>query len=538
MAIPIFTGALIDQVIPNADYGLLIGLSVGILGLTGFGLLAQLIRSELMLQLRADLDVKLSMDFVEHLVRLPFSFFQTRRTGDLMTRLSSTAAIREILTSGTASFALDSSLVLGYLLLLFFVHPIMGILVLALAVARLAVFLSVRHANVRLMAEGLQAQAASSSYQVQMIQGIETLKGAGAETRAVQHWSQLFAEQVNNSIRRERLNLTSDALLKALAILSPALVLGYGSLLVLDQKISLGTMLAVSALVAGVLGPLNSLISSATQLQLLGSYVERVEDVLQAPPEQMSERLRRASRIRGGVRLEKVAFRYGLTGPLAVCDVSLTLQPGEMVAVVGRSGSGKSTLARLIMGLYVPTSGTVCLDDVPIGECDLAAVRRQMGFVPQVPYFFDSTILENISLGDPEATLEDVQRAARLACIHEDIESMPLGYNTSMGSSGGAVSGGQRQRIALARALLTQPAVVILDEATSHLDGTTETLVFGCLASLPCTRVIVAHRLSTIARADTIYVMEEGRIVDQGNHHDLLGRSGTYSQLVMDQTTS
>lgn len=532
MAIPIFTGALIDQVIPNADFGLLLGLCVGILGLTGFGLLTQLVRGQLMLQLRAELDVKMSMDFVEHLLRLPFSFFETRRTGDLMMRLSSTTSIREILTSSTASIALDSGLILGYLILLFFVHPIMGLLALVLAATRLAVFLAIRRVNTRLMAENLQAQAASSSYQVQMIQGIETLKGAGAEGRAVQHWSRLFTEQMNNSIKRERLSMTSDALLKALTILSPALVLGYGSILVLDQKMTLGTMLAVSALVAGVLTPLNSLISSAVQLQFLGSYLERVEDVLQTPAEQPLEHPRRAARIRGGVRLDRVSFRYGPTGSLAVCDISFAIHPGQMVAIVGRSGSGKSTLARLIVGLYQPTAGSVWLDDVPLAECDLPGVRSQTGFVPQAPHFFDLSIRENISLGDPERTLEQVQNAARLARIHDDIEGMPLGYNTFLASSGGTISGGQRQRIALARALLTRPALVVLDEATSHLDATTEGLVYESLATLRCTRIIIAHRLTTIARADTIFVMEGGGIVEQGNHRDLLERGGTYAHLV------
>jgi len=536
MAVPLFTGALIDQVIPNSDYGLLIGLTLGMVALTAFGFLTSMVRGELMLQLRAELDVMMCLDFVEHLLRLPLPFFETRKTGDLMMRLSSTVSIREILTSSTATVVLDSLLVLGYLVLLFIVHPIMGLLVLALVAARGVVFLVVRHANGQLLAEHLQAYAASSSYQVQMLQGIETLKGAGAEGLAVHRWSQLFAEQMNNSVKRERLNMTGEALLKALAIASPTVVLAYGGVLVMHHQISLGTMLAVSALVAGVLLPLNTLISSAMQLQMLGSYVERVEDVLQAPVEQAQKLSRQTPRIHGALRMDSVAFRYGPHTPLVIRDVSVSIEAGQMVAIVGRSGSGKSTLARLLMGLYEPSAGRVYVDEVPLVECDLAAIRRQIGFVPQTPHFFDLSIRDNISLGNPDATLDEVQSAARLACIHGDIEGMPLGYNTFLASSGGTISGGQRQRIALARALLSHPAVILLDEATSHLDGATEGALLKNLAGLTCTRVIIAHRLSTIAKADWIFVMEEGRIVEQGTHRGLMDRAGVYAGLVESQT--
>ena len=512
LALPIFTGALVDQVIPRGDYNLLLVLCGGFVALTAFGYVTQLVRGHLLLQLRVDLDVHMSLDLVDHLAHLPFSFFQARQTGDLMTRLNSTAVIREILTSSAVSAMLDGLLVLGYLLLLALVHPIMGALVLALSALRLGVYLAIRRPTARLMAESLQAQASSSNFQVQMIQGMETLKAAGAETRSVEQWSHLLARVMNVAVERGRLTVISDGILNALGVISPVLVLGYGGYLVLGQSLSLGTMLAISALAAGVFGPLTSLTSTALQLQLLGSYVDRIEDVLQTPLEQVVDRKHRAAKLQGALRLEKVSFAFSRSGPKVVRDVSVAIRPGQKIAIVGRSGSGKSTLARLILGLYEPSEGTVYFDETPLRDCDLTTIRRQIGFVPQLPQFFDASIRENVALANPDASLEDIQRAARLGCIHDEIEAMPLRYETILGAAGGTISGGQRQRIAIARALLTRPRILILDEATSSLDGTTERKVYENIAGLDCTCVIIAHRLSTIADADTIFVMEAGRL--------------------------
>jgi ABC-type bacteriocin/lantibiotic exporter with double-glycine peptidase domain len=535
VALPIFTSALVDQVIPRGDYQLLWVLGGGFLALSIFGYVTQLVRGHLLLQLRTELDVQMSLDLADHMLRLPFGFFQTRQAGDLMTRLNSTTSIREILTSGAASAILDGTLVLGYLVVLLFIHPLMGLLVLLLSALRLAVYFATREPNARLMAESLQAQAASSSYQVQMIQGIETLKSSGAEARSVEQWSQLFAKLMNISIQRGEISVITDAVLRALSVISPVLVLGYGAYLVLSQQLSLGTMLGISALSAGVLGPLTSLTSTALQLQQLTSYVDRVEDILQTPPEQTLEGPRKAPLLHGGVRMEGVTFRYSATAEPAVRRVSLEIHPGQLIAIVGPSGSGKSTLARLMIGLYLAEEGAILLDGVPLQECDLTTVRRQLGFVPQAPHFFDASIRDNIGLTDPSASLEDIQRAAELACIHEEIEAMPLRYDTMLVTSGGTVSGGQRQRIALARSLLTRPALLILDEATSNLDGTTEKRVYENLAALDCSRIVIAHRLSTITRAESILVMERGSIVEQGTHRELLELRGRYARLVSDQ---
>jgi ATP-binding cassette subfamily B protein len=218
-----------------------------------------------------------------------------------------------------------------------------------------------------------------------------------------------------------------------------------------------------------------------------------------------------------------------------VRDVSLSVAPGSTVALVGRSGSGKSTLASLMLGLYEPTEGRILYDDRDLAELDLVALRRQLGVVPQHPRLFSGTVRENLALHDPSISQEDIVRATRLACIHDDITAMPLGYDTLLADGGSTLSGGQRQRLALARALVRRPAILLLDEATSALDVATERAVSDALDGLACTRVVIAHRLSTIARADLILVMDDGRIVEHGAHRELMARGGVYTELVAQQ---
>jgi ABC-type bacteriocin/lantibiotic exporter with double-glycine peptidase domain len=215
-----------------------------------------------------------------------------------------------------------------------------------------------------------------------------------------------------------------------------------------------------------------------------------------------------------------------------VNDVTVSIRPGECIAIVGRSGSGKTTLGRLLLGLYQPSDGVISLDGVPLADYDLQRVRRQLGVVIQRAHVFGTTIRDNIALAAPELPLERVQQAAMRACIHEDIMRMPMQYDTPVVAAGASLSGGQRQRIALARALVRDPAIMLLDEATSALDSITELAVQRQLEALRCTRIFIAHRLSTVVRADCILVMEDGALVEWGTHHELLKRRGPYAQLV------
>jgi ABC-type bacteriocin/lantibiotic exporter with double-glycine peptidase domain len=370
---------------------------------------------------------------------------------------------------------------------------------------------------------------------VQLFSGIATLKALGAEQQAVDRWSNLFVDELNVSLARGRLDAFFEAGINTLTTASPFVVLAFGASQVLAGNLSLGTMLAVSALAMGFLTPLTSLVSTAVQLQLLASYMDRMDDVLDAPREQQQEQVVETPPLSGRITLEDVSFRYSPLRPEAVRNVSLEIEPGSFVALVGSSGAGKSTLAMLLMGLYRPTSGRIFYDGLALETLELTSLRRQLGIVLQQPYLFAESIRNNIALGDQSLPLHRIVEAAKKAHIHDFVQTLPLGYDSPLADGGASLSGGQRQRIALARALVRRPAILLLDEATSHLDTESEREVLEELERLRATRLVIAHRLSTVVRADKILVMENGEIVEQGRHDQLVARDGRYAELVRAQ---
>jgi ATP-binding cassette subfamily B protein len=535
LAIPVLTGLVIDRVVPRGDVHLLWVVAGGLIALTGFQLLTTLIRGHLLLELRTRLDSNMTLNFVEHLVGLAWSFFQVRAAGDLLQRMSSNATVREILSSSALSALLDGALVVLYLVLMFAVSPMLGLLVLGLGLMQVLILAFSAKRQRALLSESLEVEAKSQSYQVEMLTGIQTLKAFGVEHQAVQRFSELFVNVLNVSMRRGRLTAWIDALNGSLRMVAPLVLLTFGALQVLNGHMTLGTMMGLNALAGALLVPLSNLVSTASQLQLLGGYVERIDDVFDTPPERDPAKPGQLALLKGGIELERVSFRYAPAAPLVVKDVSVSIKPGQFVAIVGRSGAGKSTLANLLLGLYLPTSGRVLYDDADLGDLDLQSVRGQMGVVPQEPAFFSTTLRGNIALRDPTLALEPILEASKLARLHDDVMAMPMGYDTPLVDRGASLSGGQRQRLALARALVHNPAVLLLDEATSALDAITESQVQQALASLKCTRIVIAHRLSTVVDADLILVMDNGQLSEAGTHEELLSRRGVYADLVRAQ---
>ncbi|MEO8554579.1 MAG: peptidase domain-containing ABC transporter, partial [Kofleriaceae bacterium] len=536
LALPVLTAMVVGRVEPRGDHQMLAVVGAGIGVVLAFQMLATLIRSHLLIELRTQLDSKMTLGFLTHLLSLPYAFFNKRPTGDLMMRVASNTQIRELLTSSLLSTLLDGALAVGYIALLFMLSPMLAGLTAGVGFLQVLVLLFSRFRYASLAAQDLETQARAQSYLVQMLVGIETLKIAGAEDRALEQWANLYVDQLNVSLSRGRLQALLDSLNSLLQAAAPLVLLGAGALLVIDHQLGLGTMLASTALATGFLTPLASLVGSALQLQMLGSYVARIDDVLSAEPEQVRGAAIVPPKLTGAIELHRVSFRYGPSEPLVVRDVSLVISPGQSIAIVGPSGSGKSTLAALLLGLHKPTEGRIVFDGIDLAELDHRALRHQLGMVPQQPFMFAGSVRSNITLSDPSLPFDRVLAAARRACVHDDIRGMSMGYETPIADGGSTLSGGQRQRLALARALIHDPAVLVLDEATSSLDATTEREVNENLRSLRMTRIVIAHRLSTVVNADRIIVMDEGQIREVGTHDELIAKGGAYAALVADQT--
>jgi ATP-binding cassette subfamily B protein len=535
---PLVVGLTIDKIVPRHDSDLLQLLAAGALILVSVQFLTSYVRSSLLLHLRTYMDANMTLDLNEHMLSLPFSFFQQRSTGDLALRLSSSAQIREVLTSAALSGALDGSLALGYLVLLLVLAPPLAAIAVGVALVQAVIVLSTGRRNAELMSEQLVAQARLASAQVEAIAAIEPIKSMGAERRVGERWADLYVDVLNTNLDRARLGVSVSTLTGALGFAGPIALLLTGAHLVLTGSLGTGTMLALSSVGSAFLSPVGALVGTWTQLQTLRSYFERLEDVLDTETEPRRDPSHDEPVLQGAIELRDVSFAYDPKLPTVLDRVSLSIQPGEFLAIVGPSGSGKSTLARLLAGLYAPSSGNLTFEGRDFRSWDPSTLRGRLGMVTQDTRLFASSIRDNVTLFDASVPLERVQHAARQAEIHDDVMRLPLGYDTQLSDGGGSVSGGQRQRMSLARALLREPSVVVLDEATSQLDSISERRVHRNLAALRCTRVVIAHRLSTVRDADRIVVLEAGRIVDVGRHSELLVRCAMYRDLVGSQPSA
>ena len=536
LVFPALTSLVVDQVLPRGDGALLNLVAVGVTLVIAAQAVAELIRSYMLSNMKVVIDARMTLRFFEHLLALPYAFFQRHTDGDLLMRLSSNAMIREILTGGVFSAILDGSMVIGYLVIVFALKPVIGMVVLAASVLILLPFWVTKNARVELAARYLDARTKSESLEVEVLRAVETIKAMGLEPEMIERWTNLFIDTLNFDVMRDRLNASVLTFEETIRGAVPLIVLVMCANMGLRGEMATGEMLALSTLTGLYITRIGGLAAQARGLQVLGSYIDRIVDVMDSPVEATGSNVV-APNVRGEIVAQNLSFRYTNQSPLVVDNVSVTVRPGSAVAFVGGSGSGKSTLVKLLAGLYLPTSGEIRMDGVSIAELDLNQYRKRISVVTQETHLFAGSIRQNLALATRDVALNEIISAAKLACIHDEIVAMPMGYETVLTDQGRSLSGGQRQRLALARALVRKPRVLLLDEATSAIDALTEARIKANLDGLHCTRLIVAHRMSTIRDAEQIYVMTDGRLVEQGTHAELIAVNGTYARLSEAQNT-
>jgi ABC-type bacteriocin/lantibiotic exporter with double-glycine peptidase domain len=401
---------------------------------------------------------------------------------------------------------------------------------LGLGLVRLGFQAASHRANARFMATELSASGKAHATLTECLACLENIKAAGAEQAFVSRWAEGQITSLNAGRKRHLFQVRQDVLMAFLTTLGQVAVFLLAGREVLEQRMTVGTFSAFLMLQGLFLTPLGAFLESLLHLQYLGSHLARLDDVLETQPEATGTV--DPGSLAGNIRLEKVSFSYpGIAGQ-GVGPISLEVQEGEKIALVGPVGAGKSTLARLLLGMHVPKEGTIRFDGMDIRELDLARLRRQMGIVLQETFLLNDTVRANLTINREGIPLSRLREVTEVACIRKDIEALPLGFETPIGENGASLSGGQRQRLSLARALAHGPSILLLDEATSSLDLETESQVHRNLAALGCTRILIAHRLATVRDADRILVLEQGKIVQEGNFEALLLEVGLFRRML------
>jgi len=537
LASPLITQVVIDKVMVQESLATLDVMAIALLGVAVFEATLGILRLFIFTHTARRLDLSLSAQLFRHLMRLPLAYFEARRVGDTVARVQELEQIRQFLTGTALTVVLDSIFAVVYLVLMFYYSAILtGV---ALAVLPLFAILTLISTPILRgwLNETFNRSADSQSFLVETVTGIHSVKAHAAEPAARERWEGLFARFIRTGFKASTTSNISSNIGDFLTNFSTLLILWFGAKLVIEQQLTIGQLVAFQMLSGRVTGPLLRLVQLWQNLQQVLLSVDRIGDILNVAPEAEAGTGLVLPPLKGQITFDKVFFRYRPNTEPVLKGISFDVQPGQFVGIVGRSGSGKSTLSKLIQRLYQVESGRILVDGFDIKSADLASLRQQIGVVLQEDFLFNASITENITLGNPDISAEQVVEAARLAAAHDFVSDLVHGYETNVGERGTALSGGQRQRIALARLFLSSAPILILDEATSALDSETEQQVLQNLKQVSQNRTVflIAHRFAPLKRADLILVMERGVIAEKGTHDQLLQQKGLYWSLYQRQ---
>jgi subfamily B ATP-binding cassette protein HlyB/CyaB len=480
------------------------------------------------------IDVELGARLFRHLSALPIAYFESRRTGDSVARVRELENIRNFLTSSALTLVIDLVFTFVFIGVMAYYSVPLTLIMLASFPFYIAISLLATPVFRRRLDEKFARGAENQSFLVESIAGIETLKAMAVEPQMQRRWEEQLAAYVKASFRVLNLGNWASQGVQLVNKLTTAALLFYGAHVAIEGALTVGELVAFNMLAGRVAQPVLRLAQMWQDFHQARLSVARLGDILNTHPEPMFTSGRSAlPDIRGAISIEHVTFRYRVDGPEVLHDVSMSVPAGQVLGIVGPSGSGKSTLTKLVQRLYVPESGRILVDGVDLAMVDASWLRRQVGVVLQESVLFNRSIRDNIALADPGMPMERIVEASKLAGAHEFILELPEGYDTHVGERGANLSGGQRQRIAIARALVTNPRILIFDEATSALDYESEHIIQENMRRIVQGRtvLIIAHRLSAVRRCERIVTIEKGRVVEDGAHDDLIKLDGRYASL-------
>ena len=537
---PLFTQLILDRVVVQRSELTLTTVGIGLLIFSLFRVAMTGLRQYLLDHTANRIDLALIVGFIRHTLRLPLSFFETRYVGDIISRVQENRKIQRFLAGEALSILLDLFTVFIYVGLMFWYSWKMALLALIIVPPFALLTLIATPFLQRISREIFNAVNKESSYLIEALTGVRTVKATAVEQTVRWHWEELLNKEIKTNFSGQVIGNRLQIFSNTIEAIATTALLWFGAYLVIHNQLTVGQLVAFNMLLGNIINPFKRLIVLWNELQEVVIAVERINDVLDTEPE---EDLQNQSRqnlpaIQGNIRFENVTFRYHPESDINILEnLSFEIKPGQIVALVGRSGSGKTTISKLVIGLYPPTDGKVLIDGQDITSLSLRSFRQQIGVVDQDTFLFGGTIRENISLGHPGIPLSEVIVAAKMAGADEFIKKLPMGYESQIGEGGGLLSGGQRQRIAIARALLGNPKLLVLDEATSHLDTESERIIqqnFNTILKGKTT-LVIAHRLSTVRNADLILVLDKGVLIESGTHEELMAKKGHYFYLNQQQ---
>lgn len=536
-----FNKILMDEILPYSLKNQLNIFVIGflVLGITQIGLGA--IRQHMLLYLSQKIDIPLLLGYFKHVYKLPMKFFATRKVGDILTRFSDAFTIKNILTSVSLSLLMDIVLAVASASILYVMNQKLFIVILVLTLISAALIYIFKHPYKKINIEQMEAGARLNSQIIESLRGIETIKVNSAEEKSIEKLENEYIRNLRIAFKEGVLSNIQGSVSGAVSTMGNLVLMYIGARMIMDGDITLGSLMAFTTLSGYFMDPIGRLISLQLSIQEASISLKRISEIYEVEKEQLEEDFDKVKleKIDGDIELNNITFRYGSRSPV-LKNVSIKIPKGKKVALVGESGSGKTTISKLILKYYTPEEGKININGYNIEELDLYNLRQNISYVPQNVELFSGTIKDNITLGRPNASYEEIKAACENSGCSEFIERLPGKYGTFLEEAGGGLSGGEKQRLALARALIKKSKFMILDEATSNLDFISEAKVFNTLfkKGKNITMLIIAHRLSTIRNCDIIYVMDKGRVVEVGDHESLLRKKGYYYRLYISQVGS